>query len=242
MSTQTELAVGTTSEEMQIFDGVMLGDGCLDRYTSSSRLLVNLSKTSKDGRLTAEDNIAWLRFIKNECLIPLGVEVSGMYPKLYSSQSREKPYQAARLSSRSSSLLAEQHDRWYASTGEWARGGYRRGDTKVVPRDFTLSPATLAHWFIGDGGSTLYRTSPSFVRVTLATCCFTGEEVYRLITMLNDMGVATVKPHRLPTKKGSGLVIIIAQASVDDFFDIIAPHMPSHLGLLQYKRNNGHSE
>ncbi len=232
------------SKEMQIFDGVMLGDGGLTRYNGGALFYMNLSKTSKDGRLTMGDNIAWLACVKDECLALLGVGVSDVYPKLNWYRSRGKLFQAAWLRSRQSNFLTEQHSRWYAQTGEWAQSSrqwYRRGDTKALPSGLTLSPVTLAHWFIGDGGSYRDKRRPTTVQVNLSVCCFTEVEVYLLTEMLNEMGVATTKPglHKRVVK-GSGLVIYIAQRSVDDFFDIIAPHMPSHTGALQYRRNNGH--
>ncbi len=244
MSTQTELAVGTTSEEMQIFDGVMLGDGGLIRYASKALFYMTQSKTSKDGRLTVGDNIAWLAYIKDECLLPLGVEVSDKYPKLGYHHLKGEPRQTTGLSSRLSDLLAEQYDRWYARTGEWAKNSTswcRRGDTKVLPCDLAISQATLAHWFIGDGGSSRDKRHLSTVLVSLSVCCFTEAEVYRLTTMLNKMGITITKLslHK-NVVEGSGLVIIISQRSVDDFFDLIAPYMPSHTGALQYKRGNGH--
>ena len=229
------------SKEMHVLDGVMLGDGCLRRFANGAYLHMNLSKTSKDGRLTMDDNVAWLGYIKNECLIPLGVEVSDIYPKLRWRHSKIRSYQMADLTSRQSDFLIEQHSRWYAQTGEWIQNNghwYRRGDTKIVPRDFILNPVILAHWFVGDGGSHRPNTSPSATMVSLATCCFTRLEVLQLTVMLNKMGIITNKPNRLPTEKGSGMVILIAQDSVDDFFDIIAPHMPSHVGLIQYIKEN----
>ncbi len=229
-------------EVLEIFDGVMLGDGSLTRRFYGVRLHMSQSKTSKDGRLTMEDNFAWLAYIKNDCLLPLGVEVSDTFPVFYARCRKSGPYQSVDLSSWQSNFLAEQYRRWYAPTGEWVgdksvSSRYRRGDTKITPRDLALSPITLTHWFIGDGGSNWTKTRPSTVIVSLATCCFTEEEVCRLTTMLNEMGIATIKPKMFPTKKGSGLVIYIAQESVDFFFDLIAPYMPSHKGLLQYKRN-----
>jgi len=228
-------------DALEIFDGVMLGDGSLVRSNAKAYFAMNLSKTSKDGRLTMGDNFTWLECIKSECLIPLGVNVFDKYPKpALLRDAKGRTYSAAVFRSRSSSFLKRQHDRWYKQTGESVnyRGlyQYRRGDTKRLPLDLILTPTVLAHWFIGDGGSTR-RGLTKNVTVTLAVCGFEVGEVLRLTSMLNGMGITTVKPNvDKNAKKGSGLVIYLAQRSVDDFFGIIAPYMPSHRGLLQYKR------
>ena len=62
-------------EAMDIFDGVMLSDGGLKRRRTSALLDIKLSKVSRDGRVTMEDNVAWLECIKRMCLFPLGVKI-----------------------------------------------------------------------------------------------------------------------------------------------------------------------
>lgn len=238
-------------EAQEIFDGVMLSDGNLNRHQNGTNFRVGLSKISKDGRITMEDNYNWLQYIMNECLSPLCVKVSHSYPKYgvsyrTSGPRKEEPYQRVALSSRQSDYLTKQYNRWHSWTGEWTvsegyehcpSAWYRRGDTKIVPEDLILTPRMLAHWFIGDGG---LRTGNRSGGISLFTNCFTEDEVRRLTEALHMLGVITIKPSlQKTTVKGSGLVIQLSMKGIDHFYDIIEPYMFSHRGMLRYRDNFG---
>lgn len=223
----------------EILDGSILGDANLTRRQYRTRFEMNLSKVTH--QVTMEDNFRWLEYIKRSCLLPLGIGVSNIYPKHRMGRHEGKSFDMVRLISLESSLLNSYYDRWYAWTGKWKtnKKGYspcRIDDTKILPKDFVLTPVVLAHWFIGDGGAYRQTRHPNTIETSLACYSFTYDEVYELINMLNSMGIITGKPGQQKNSiKGGGLCIRLAQESVNYFFDLISPHMPSHRGLIQYR-------
>lgn len=241
----------TRDRALQIFDGVMLSDGGLIRYRGGARYHMGLAKPA----ISMTDHLKYEQWISDNVFAVLGIPVSEGHPRVATRSMlvRGKPYQYALLQTRQSLLLADLYDEWY-SGGEWVGpeyGKYIRGALKVLPERLMkaekLPTLTLAHWFLGDGGSSLAcpRGYPQ-LQVTFSTNCFTEEEVYHLMAMLSDMGVTTVKPLRHETKKGSGLQIWLSTAgsNTDHFMDLVEPHVleifddsggPSYRDMIERK-------
>jgi len=237
------------AEALDVLDGLMLGDGNLDKHVSGARFLINLSKPS----VSLDDHLKYLRWIADNVFRALGVPVSKGYPRVLAKMYKGELYQYAQLSTLVSPLLETLHNVWYTG-GEWtqeAGSGRRiRGATKVIPtqliRALTLPLLALVHWFLGDGGSSLYNLdypTPT-VDMSLSTQGFSVVEVYHLMRMLNNAGIHTIKPHKDDISGGSGLKIRLSQGSIDYFMSLVEPHVleifgdsvgPSYKDMIKYK-------
>lgn len=95
---------------------------------------------------------------------------------------------------------------------------------KEVPNDITLSPISLAFWYMDDGS--LQHNDNQEDRITLATCSFSEESCYNLIVALNKLGInATLKCYDYNR-------LYINADNSDKFFVLIAPYVPLS---MQYK-------
>ncbi|MFX1513498.1 MAG: hypothetical protein ACFFCQ_13010 [Promethearchaeota archaeon] len=71
--------------------------------------------------------------------------------------------------------LYKQYLRWYPE------------GKKRIPKDLTLTPLVVFHWYMGDGGADIGR-------VKLATCCFPEEDVDFLIKIMKEeLGISSFK-------------------------------------------------
>lgn len=212
---------------LEILDGMLLGDAGLVMCGPNALFAINLSKRG----VSTSDHLRWLTFVKGHCLVPLGVPVSGIYPKATVQRSSSNQlYTVVTLRSSLSPVLAEQYCRWYAQTGELRKKGntrYRAGDVKILPSDLALTPASLAHWFLGDGGCSLGNFGGYLEqRASLSAYGFAESEGRRLTDMLNGMGVNTCKPTKRTAGRGTtGLRIWLSMAdgNINRFIDIIEP-------------------
>ena len=231
-------------EAQEVLDGLMLGDGSIRRYLNTAQYSMNQSKHT----ILLEDHLKWEYWLRDNVFAALSIHAAVKpYRKKFSYVARlEVGFQVARLSTVLSPLLIESYDEWYCG-GEWIGSKkrkygskYIRGATKVIPERIMEANAiptrTLAHWFLGDGESSLEnknRLTPQ-VHIGLATYCFTKEEVYHLIFILNKMGLETTKPREQPHESGSGLGIRLTQGSVNDFIDLVEDHIMEIFGDSPY--------
>lgn len=210
----------TKEEALQVLDGSLLGDGSLRRLKSGALYHMDLSKHT----ILIGDHLKYLCWIANNALEPLGVVPCKSYPKLGTTASRGKPYRYARLATHVSPVLGQLYDEWYIG-GSW-KEGFIHGATKVIPRRLmqakVLPVLSLVPWFLEDSGS-YHAIGSTKVRVAFAVCNFTEEEVSHLTTMLNNMGLNTVKPAKENVKKGSGLSIYLAQDSINPLMNLVEP-------------------
>lgn len=144
------------SEAMEVFDGVMLGDGGL-RHTGRSALM----SVSKSG-------IQYMPYLTHlrDTLSLLGVEPCTDHPKNFERVSRERPYTCCELKSHVSPFLFEQRRRWYPN------------GKKIIPSDVRITPISMAYEFMDDGSTSWVQGNRVLLR--LYTNCFSKEEVYHL--------------------------------------------------------------
>lgn len=117
---------------IELVDGVLLGDGHLERNKFSGRL-------SLSQRL---DRSQWVEQVRHQ-LEEHGLLTSKTKHKKGTVKIRNRTYQRREghgLRTRSYSWFAEQHTRWYPN------------GTKRIPFDVRLTPTSIAHWWFGDGG------------------------------------------------------------------------------------------
>lgn len=200
------------AEALEAFDGVMLGDGGLILPVRGIRAHFHMTLSGKP----EAELIDYLRSVAGS-LEDLGVQVSLGYPKVISSVSHGKPYNSCILLTLSSNFLTDQYHRWYRRLApKW-------DIRKEAPEDLMLTPTSLAHWFMGDGGSSLKSTGGIYV--ALATHGFNTDSVGRLEHQLSSMGVSTGRSHDRRTRRGSGIVITVRQESVNYFMETIEPYI-----------------
>lgn len=230
----------------QVLDGLMLGDGNLQRYRNTAYYQMQQSKQT----ISLEDHIKWLCWLRDNVFKILDIKSTvKAYQKTVQDGRKHKTVLAASLWTERSLLLAKVYDEWYIG-GEWTKRGYIKGGVKVLAKQLTESPVLsvyqLAHWFLCDGGSSwhYYKGTKSAVYVSLSTHSFTKDEVYYLIHILSNMGVQTTKPYECIHKKGSGLIVWLSQNSVNYFMSLIEPHIleifsdsvgPSYIDMIKYR-------
>lgn len=245
------------NEALETIDGLLLGDGGLTKHLRG----VHYSMSQSKHTISIGDHLKWEYWLKDNVFATLGINATvKLGQKTYSAGAKKgQKYLAAYLWTERTSLLEVLFDEWYDG-GVWsaARGyecypsaHYVRGATKVVPlritRAFKLPSRSLAHWFLGDGGShrgkAISRTET--ITTCLSTCGFTEQEVYRLVHILNNMGIETGKLSYQKTAKGCGLVIYLTQNGSEYFMPLVEPHImeifgdstsPSYKDMIKYKQ------
>lgn len=229
-------------EALEAIDGLLLGDGGLTKFLKGVRYSMCQSKHT----ISISDHLKWEYWLRDNVFATLGISspVSLTHKTYSAGKKKGQKYSAAYLCTKRTPLLEILFDEWYDG-GVWsaARGYedtptalYVRSATKTIPdrilNSSNLSPHLLTHWFLGDGGSHRRENigSTDTVTTSLSTCGFTEQEVYRLVGILNDMGMSTGKPSYQGTKKGSGLVIYLTQDANDRFMHLIEPHIMEIFG------------
>lgn len=241
-------------EAFEALDGLMLSDGHIIRFHTGAEYRMKQSKHT----ISIEDHLKWVEWLRDNVFLTLGIKATTKV-RWKTDKNRKKSakeYQAAELWTERTPLLATIYDEWYTG-GEWTipkgHGSnygayYIHYATKIIPQRLCGIPIlptwTLTKWYLGDGGSRRSKYSPSSIDVSFSTLSNTEEEVYCLINKLNNMGIKTVKPGRQLCNNGSGLRIYLAQESVDDFMNIVAPYIinifgdslgPSYKDMIKYK-------
>lgn len=202
-------AARATPEE--VFDGVMLSDGCLQLHGHNARLSIQLSGT---------EHLDWLYLIK-ESLAEIGMATNEGHPKVVPATSHGKPYGRALLVFNTDPFFTEQYDRWY------------RNGVKILPLDIWLTPGKVAHFYMGDGCAShkYFESAPNSVFVSAVFCTdnFTELEVSILTSQLRSLGIARAIKQRA---KSHYEIYVSEAGSVCKLMDMIEPYMvPS----LQYK-------
>lgn len=206
----------TEAQALQVFDGVMLGDGGL----AGPRMYAYLDLALSSGRIAPEELLKHLQHIA-DVLKVLGVEACDRYPRASQSVSRGKPYTRCRLVTKTSPFLSAQYGNWYASR---LPGNTRR---KKLPEGLLLTRISLAYWFAYDGSSFRNKRYHSNVPVSLASDGFCTHDVELLEEQLHILEIASTGRHLDKRVAGSsGISITVLQDSVDSFMELVDPYVP----------------
>lgn len=170
-----------SSEQVEIINGLMLGDGCIS-YPRS---------TSKYPRLTNVRKASDIEYLKWQC-----EKLQCFYsatPKLYSKLDirTQKTYNSCYVSSRSAPAFKEFYGKWYPS------------GKKIVPRDLVLTPLTIAIWFCDDGHMRFSNDLEKVIFVKFSTDGFTKTDTEFLASLLSNKYSEYFGVYR----NGSGYVI-----------------------------------
>jgi hypothetical protein len=164
-----------------LVDGLLLGDGSIERGAFGSRLRLNQCVRHRP----------WVDMVMAS-LTNLGIEwgpVQGAEAEVKMAGQTYQRSASVGVRTRSYGYFTDEHDRWYPS------------GVKRVPRDVDLSPVSIAHWYFGDGmvGNKGYHAQ-------FATDGFPVEDVELLIERLH--GIYGWRPTR--TKRNRILISLAA--------------------------------
>lgn len=151
-------------EALQVFDGVMLSDGSID-YNGNFR-----------ENLSGSKHMDWL-YYQEDALTSIGVIMMAGHPKCETRTSKGKSFENCALYTKTSEFTKSQRLRWYPRGVKW------------VPDDVSITPVTLAHWFMGDGSSSYRKCRPGLVTLWLCTDSFLEVDVNKLIMCLRHAGL-----------------------------------------------------
>jgi len=190
-------------EAWEVFNGVMLGDGSLTLGQGYDNAYFRIG-------LSGKKTLGYLLWVK-DALLTIGASVGQQYPEVTKQVSRGRQYDCCLLRTGCSPLLTKEYFRWYPNS------------RKEVPVDIQLTPLSLAHWFMGDGGSSHSRQLAA-VNVTLSTCGFSESSIRILEAVLGNLGLSISRADR-HTVRGSGIIITILQDSVNKFMNMVQPYI-----------------
>lgn len=193
------LHVALEVELLEVLNGLLLGDGHLNRNKWSS----SYQHGSK-----FKGPLKWL----SRKLERLGIEQVGRIRRRETTLAGypDKKHTYFDYSSRSYVELKALQTKWYRPATEKEKAKGRRF-FKIVPIDLILTPITCLHWYIGDG----YLGSSTHRGIGLSTQCFERAEVDFLVTSLTDLGFKATQ--------GKEKTIRIWTQSKLDFLDFIGP-------------------
>lgn len=172
-------------EQQSVLDGSLLGDGHLTnpQYGNSA-----FQKTQTSRR---REYLDWTH------------EVLGEYSSSvndYDNWAKGKKYRKSQLLSSALPIFTDMRNRWYAD------------NTKVVPRDLSLNPMSVAIWFFDDGSNYLKKRQCRF-----ATNSFSVEDCEFLCRQLKQL--------RIESYITSAGQVQVRTESYKTLIDIISPYM-----------------
>lgn len=198
----------------EVLDGVMLSDGNLAFTGRRAYFSMGLADNGSYRQREQIPLVELLEYLQHlaDILGVLGVSPCEGHPKVkpHSTKSSGEWRPGVRLVTRVSDFLAEQYRRWYV------------GREKIVPEDISLTPISLAYWYMLDGTSK-WTASPTIL-TTLCSFSFNLHGIELLERQLHNLGFNTSRRYQ-KVEQGSGLAITILQDSVDNFMRTIDPYV-----------------
>lgn len=137
--------------QKEYLDGLMLGDGCLYKFTKNSNPQLSITRSYADNEYLSENMMMFSEYINMKKIRKYSV---------YDKRTNKKYFQC-RFSSKNSSFFLNTYNQWYIN------------NKKIVPKDLKLSPLICAIWFCDDG--CIYKES-KYLRIKLSTHGFSKKE------------------------------------------------------------------
>jgi predicted kinase len=190
-----------TTTQRQVFDGSMLGDGHLYGVPSRGR-----SSSYRVARCEADAEYLQWQYDLFSDFCRSGVRHTPIPDKRTG-----KTYYRADFSTVCMDLFTRERRRWYPD------------GKKVVPRDVSLTPLSIAVWFCDDGCLILPKMSNrSHITVTFATHSFTNDDTGFLCDHLSVRYNKRFNMYR----NGSGHIIKASTDAATAMFAEINDHIP----------------
>ena len=157
---QIELRIFDSLKKDDIFNGIMLSDGSLEKIRyKNSRFNISQAYDRKELVLKLQEHFIDFGVFSNLKL---------MFNKKYNTHFWF-------LYSQMSTAFSLLRNYWY-------KDGHR-----IVPMDIKLTPLCIAYWFMGDGTSSWHTKSTS--KISLYTNTFPQKDTIRLSQILIEMGI-----------------------------------------------------
>jgi len=174
-----------STEDLEVINGLMLGDGCLSK---TSKLSARLTFSGKN-----------LHIIKNYFTNLKFSYWSGSLLIKPPGSKQAKLYKSNRLKSHSYKELLDIRNKWYTHR-------------KIIPDDLILTPIVCYWWYIGDGCfNKPNKRIINSCKISLCTECFSKNENEKLVIKLKNLGLNAIINNRnriifCKTKKSGDIV------------------------------------
>lgn len=176
----------------QIIEGIMFSDGCMTKRFKNAYF--RFAQSSK--------NQEYVEYVAREflCLNQIKKRDINLKGKIYS---------LVNFNTRSNDIYTKYYNRWY------------KDGKKIIPEDFRITPLSLYHAYIGDGG--LNNSSKNSKRnrtdIRIATCSFSIEQINDIfVKQLENLGIHSkvyIQSKKYPVLR------IYRKESIKKFFDFI---------------------
>lgn len=225
------------NEASHVFDGLMLGDGNLTFNGKNAYFAITLSDNKKYIQRETIPVDRLFEFLQHITMVlaSLGIKPNFNSPKinLHDDKLKNGKYTSSvELCTNISDFLTYQYSRWYQNADKYYNTkahSYRYINAeRVVPKDFTLTPVSLAYWFMGDGCS-IWKDATG-IDVSLCTYNYMLGDIEYLEDQLHRLGLNTGRSFggNQPLCKNkliSYISITIPQSDVDNFMRIVEPYI-----------------
>lgn len=225
-----------TTKQKDIINGLMLGDGCIDKQEN----------INKNCRLSCCHSLKQKEYLTkiSVCFDSIGYKISeGKRRKIISENntglihSNTEKELNINFKTIVHPLFTELEKKWYKrdDNGEYILKPHgnngRMQRIKIIPPDLELTPLTLAIWFFDDGCN-----SPKNKCIDLYTLSFSYEECVFLTNCLKDLGLNHCTINKIKNRNNEFYFSIrILSKSYLDFIQMVKPY--NIYKCLEYKTN-----
>ena len=186
-----------SNDHQSILTGKLLGDGCINRSNGIWHI----------GYSHKKEHEAYVMYCSNL----LGNLSTGRFSELKSGYGTEM----IRTSTKACKSITNKFTGWYLN------------GKKVIPKDLTLDPISMAFWYMDDGS--LIHTDYQKDRARFAVCGFSDEDCKIIIKAMLSYGFK--EPKLFKDKEGYNR-IRLNKKDADKLFNDIYPYVPE---VMEYK-------
>lgn len=212
-----ELPNELTSRQIEIINGSLLGDGCIEKLDTSKS---NCRFIEKHG-IKQLEYLEW----KRKELKPFAPEVKfGSEKDNWTGEIRN----FCKMQTFKNPIFTKLESKWYNSSR-----------VKIIPSDLILTPLTIAIWYFDDG----FNDNAEYIQkiyykhkrknIWIYTNGFQLGEVEKLIEKLKNLGILNCYVKDSGDKRGNQPQVYIGASSYFDFIDMITPYLPCE--CMKYK-------
>lgn len=237
-----DLDLHFTDKQIEIINGSMLGDGCLNKISGNIGKSRRHPETSRFDETHGIAQSDWLKW-KQEQLQPI--------PSFYRESEvvarknlgngivvndSTRTYISCNLRTIQHPIFAGLEYQWYKrdENGSYVykTHGNRLRRTKIVPNNLILTPLALAVWYIDDG----HNKQEKGGRIILCSLDFTKNEVEYLVGLVSQLGFKSLSiNHMIKKHQDAGFCIVVLADSYLDFIDMVRAELKDAPECVQYK-------
>lgn len=201
-------------QEKELIDALIIGDGTLDYYKNiSARLQIR-------HKLAHKDYCTWI-IQKTESFLqwstPVELDVSGII------EGRKISGKQISIRTKCMKPLYKYRERWYPF------------GKKVIPKDFILTPISLAILYMDDGTLGIGKDSQNYIQrnIQLNTQSFSYEDNYRLLEMVKGFDIKC-SIQELSRRKDNFIIAISGTKQVTAFINVVKK-IVEEVNCMKYK-------